>query len=122
MLLNNFFFIDQLQVEDNNCIANIRIEASHPILKGHFPQQPVVPGVCMLEMQKEILQSALGSSFMLSSASIVKFLTMFTPDQTTTAQYTIQFQHMEHGIEVTSTLTHGEQVFLKFKGVYFIRP
>jgi 3-hydroxyacyl-[acyl-carrier-protein] dehydratase len=121
MLLNNFFFIDKLLHVKNSITADIHIEASHDILNGHFPQQPVVPGVCMLEMQKEVLQQALQKPLFMASASMVKFLTMFTPDQMTQAQFQIQYLETESGIQVTSSLVHGERVFLKCKGVYTVR-
>ena len=42
-------------VRDANILSEIEIsgtaywDESHPILKGHFPRQPVVPGICQVE-------------------------------------------------------------------------
>lgn len=121
MLLNNFFFIDKLNHTDGRIDAEIRIDPSHDILKGHFPQQPVVPGVCMLEMQKEVMQQSLQKPLFMPSASMVKFLTMFTPDKSISAQFQIQYAITEDRIQVTSSLINSETIFLKFKGVYTFR-
>lgn len=45
-----FLFIERAQVESSNEISGQAIwPRTHPILQGHFPHRPVVPGVCLLE-------------------------------------------------------------------------
>jgi 3-hydroxyacyl-[acyl-carrier-protein] dehydratase len=91
----------------------------HAILKGHFPIQPIVPGVCMLEMLKEILQQQLKKTLKLQSAPVVKFLTMFAPPTFTHAIFTIQRMQPDiNQFQVTATLQHDQTVFMKFKGVF----
>ncbi len=119
MLLNNFYYLDDLQVSDTSVKAGIRIETAHPILQGHFPQQAVVPGVCMMDMLQEILDQAYAKKFQLQSASVVKFLTLFAPPQFVAAGWDIQCVPAgESAYSVNATLQQGEVVFMKFKGVY----
>jgi 3-hydroxyacyl-[acyl-carrier-protein] dehydratase len=117
MLLNNFFYIDSITQEENGINASIHINVEHEILKGHFPDQPVVPGVCMLEMLKEILQQHLNESLQLQSAPVVKFLAMFAPPQFTHATCAIQLLKTDNNIfQVNATLQHEGTIFMKFKG------
>lgn len=119
MLLNNFFYIDQMQTEDNQIVSDIRINTDHEILKGHFPGQPVVPGVCMIEMLKEVLGQAFGQRFQMKSASMIKFLTMFAPPAFDRARFFIQTNGNEQSVwQVNATLQFEEHIFLKFKGVF----
>lgn len=120
MLLNNFFYIDTVQVEKNICETSIHINALHEIFKGHFPSQPIVPGVCLLEMQKEILQQLLNEKLCLQSAPMVKFLTMFIPTQNNQASLNMQLDRQGQSIQVSSTLSHQERIYFKFKGKYII--
>ena len=62
MLAGDFFYIRSLQAEGISVVALLEINPLHKIFKGHFPGQPVVPGVCMLQMGREILEKALGQS------------------------------------------------------------
>lgn len=122
MLLNNFYYLDSLQVTDTVVKADIRIETDHPILKGHFPQQAVVPGVCMMDMLQEILTKAFNQAFELKSASVIKFLTLFAPPQFTQASWDIQcVASADHLYSVSATLQQDAQVFMKFKGIYSVR-
>lgn len=44
LFVKNADIVSETEIEGVVCW-----DASHPILQGHFPQQPVVPGVCQLE-------------------------------------------------------------------------
>jgi 3-hydroxymyristoyl/3-hydroxydecanoyl-(acyl carrier protein) dehydratase len=61
--------------------ATLRIAADHPALAGHFPGQPVVPGVLILERVLQALQSAQGNAGRVVGLPQVKFLTPLLPDQ-----------------------------------------
>jgi 3-hydroxyacyl-[acyl-carrier-protein] dehydratase len=117
MLLNNFFEIDNLEILPTGLLVDIRIHTDHEILKAHFPEQGIVPGVCMLEMLKEILQSHFNKSLMMESASVVKFLNMFTTPQLDKATFAIQINHNDT-YDIDATLKNDTQVFLKFRGVF----
>lgn len=118
MLKNNFFYIKQITRQQSNIISDITLNAAHGIFEGHFPGQPVVPGVCMLQMQREILEEALGIKLQLKESSMIKFLTMLVPTQYDAATFNMDIQESDHALLVTSTLTASDVVFLKFKGSY----
>lgn len=117
MLLNDFFTIQTLNHEPGNLQADIAIRPDHPIFDGHFPGQPVVPGVCMISMLKEVMQVALNQSMQLVASPSIKFLTMFTPSQTTTAHFSVNYSVSDTGlITINATLSGAEVIFFKFNG------
>ena len=59
MLQGNFFTINHIHQDENSVKASIELNPVHPIFEGHFPQTPVVPGVCMMQMVKEVLRNHL---------------------------------------------------------------
>lgn len=58
--------------------AALRIEAGHPALPGHFPGQPVVPGVVLLERVAAALRDWRGDRVGKLDA---KFLQPLLPDE-----------------------------------------
>lgn len=119
MLLNNFFTITSNQQIDQQISTSIAINCEHEILKGHFPQQAVVPGVCMVEMLKEVLQENLNKKLMMKSSSMIKFLTMFTPPEIATANFIINIKTTEENqYQIDANLALEEKVFMKFKGIF----
>jgi 3-hydroxymyristoyl/3-hydroxydecanoyl-(acyl carrier protein) dehydratase len=60
-------------------IATLRIPAAHPSLPGHFPGNPVVPGVVLLDRVAAALQAWRGDA--VCGFPQVKFLTPLLPEE-----------------------------------------
>lgn len=118
MLLNNLFIPESLHADASTWTATLRLVPEHPILCGHFPGQPVVPGVCMLDVLSELVAKALQREVRLSEASQVKFLQMWTPEQAPRADYSFTLTELADGWKVDAVLKHQDKVFLKFMGQY----
>lgn len=59
----------------------LRIAADHPSLPGHFPGQPVVPGVLLLDRIIDAAQAWLGHPISVRSLPQVKFVAPLLPDK-----------------------------------------
>lgn len=57
------------------------IPASHPCLAGHFPGNPVVPAVVLLECVGDALSKALGRRVHITAVPAVKFLEPLLPER-----------------------------------------
>ncbi|MGH8173700.1 MAG: hydroxymyristoyl-ACP dehydratase [Rhodanobacteraceae bacterium] len=57
----------------------LRIGAQHPSLPGHFPGNPVVPGVVLLDRIASALENAGAGRF--ARIGAVKFIAPLRPDQ-----------------------------------------
>jgi 3-hydroxyacyl-[acyl-carrier-protein] dehydratase len=119
MLIGNFFSISQIQTHQGSIEAVIEINPTHQIFEGHFPGQPVVPGVCMLQMVKEILESSMKKKLILLHADHIKFLSMIDPRKTTSIRTEINFQLSEESrILLSASLFNERIVYMKMKGVF----
>ena len=119
MLLNDFFVISNTESSATEIWAEIIINANHKIFEGHFPNQPVVPGVCMMQMVKEILESGLAKATRLVSADHLKFLSVIDPQKNNTVHAETNYTLLATGdINVTARLYFNEITFFKFKGVF----
>jgi 3-hydroxyacyl-[acyl-carrier-protein] dehydratase len=57
------------------------IAASHPSLAGHFPGNPIVPGVVLLEAVAHALREAVGAGARVTALPSVKFVRPVRPEQ-----------------------------------------
>ena len=62
--------------------AMLSIPAQHPALAGHFPGNPVVPGVVLLDGVIAAAEAWLGTNFHVEGLSHAKFLAQLKPDET----------------------------------------
>ena len=61
--------------------ATLRIPANHPALTGHFPGNPIVPGVVILDAVICAAEAWLGDGFHVHGLSHAKFLDPLLPDE-----------------------------------------
>lgn len=92
---------------------DICIGADHPSLPGHFPGQPLVPGVVLLEQVGLALKAWRGQR--LSRVNEAKFVAPLLPDEqatvslleTTTGQPAIRFEIRRSGTLLARGLVEG---------------
>jgi len=119
MLLNDFFTINKKESSATEIWVELIINPRHRIFEGHFPGQPVVPGVCMMQMIKEILEEVLGKETNLVKAADMKFLAVLNPQENNLVHASIKYTADESGaINVTASLFKDELVHFKFKGQF----
>ena len=119
MLAGNFFNIDHLEVNGFDVKAELVINTRHKIFEGHFPGQPVVPGVCMMQMVKEIMEEVTKKKMDLVKAHEMKFLAIIDPAQNNIISATLKYTMEENGnITSVAIFFKDELVHFKFKGQF----
>nr|WP_294859291.1 hypothetical protein [uncultured Fluviicola sp.] len=119
ILKDTFYKINALKFEENILEAEISINADHMIYEGHFPGNPVTPGVVQLELVKEILGTQFNKTVQLKSLATSKFLAVLNPVNTPEATFKITVTEQEdQSLKVSGQLSTTEAVCLKFSGIY----
>ncbi len=120
MLKDNLYTIRTKNVlSESEIELDIQLDQEHEIFKGHFPQQAVLPGVCLIDMLTEILSEHLNKPLQLTDASAVKYLRMVTPDKDSNLKLKLTFDQQESGVALqASSLLEDASTNMKFKGVY----
>ncbi len=59
--------------------ASERVDADSPWFSGHFPNDPVLPGIAQLNLVMESIEAALGRSLVLQSLVRIKFKRLVRP-------------------------------------------
>jgi 3-hydroxymyristoyl/3-hydroxydecanoyl-(acyl carrier protein) dehydratase len=87
-----------MQIKSSGCIS-----ADHPALAGHFPGQPIVPGVLLL---REVL-AAIEHQWHLAAGPVswtaVKFSASLMPDEPF-----VMWMQMSGGQRILFTITRGD--------------
>ncbi|EHQ30848.1 hotdog family protein [Mucilaginibacter paludis] len=121
MLKNSLYKIGSFDHQDGIIQASLEINEHHEILKGHFPGQPVLPGACMLQIVKEILENELNQNLRLKIATNLKFLQLIDPQKDNILQLTLNYKLTEDNeISITAGLSSAQTVCFKFQGVFAV--
>ncbi|HSG67114.1 MAG TPA: hypothetical protein VK994_00310 [Bacteroidales bacterium] len=79
MTLKKVFAISDPLWGDGQFKARIGFDPDHALFEGHFPGQPVVPGVVLIRIAREMTEIITGKALALHEAANVKFLNMIDP-------------------------------------------
>lgn len=107
---------------DGSHLFTIAFNAEHEIFKGHFPAQKVVPGVCQIEIIRQLARRVLGESLCFTNAINVKFTAMIDPERSTRVNVRIKTHVVDKNVAVDSSIFDSQATFLKFKGTFTIDP
>ncbi len=119
MLLKDFYTITQFEEESNIVTARISINPAHEIFKGHFPGNPIVPGVTMVQIVKELLGQKQGKTLFLQKAVNVKFMNILNPDTDPDVTVKITVKSIEGEVTTAySTITKEDKTYFKFSGQF----
>lgn len=77
MLQGSFYDIQQSNPDG----YTIRFNVQHPIFSGHFPEHPIVPGACIVQIAEEVATISIGYPVRFSAIRDLKFRQPITPDQ-----------------------------------------
>jgi 3-hydroxyacyl-[acyl-carrier-protein] dehydratase len=126
MLSGLFYDIQTVTKEESVDIqykfcAVVALNDSHPIYKGHFPGNPVVPGACQVQMVRELIEKVVAHPVRLTESDNIKFLSMINPRNNPQLEIKIEIKpYTGNDIAVTASIGSGAVVFSKFKGKFQI--
>lgn len=118
ILQDNFYTISSIQLENDTLNATLKLNASHSIFEGHFPENPVTPGVVQMEIIKELLATHYNRPIALVSMSNCKFLAILNPTETPIVDVTISIKEEDGNLKVSATIAFEEKGYLKLAAVY----
>lgn len=116
------FKINALLHKAESIEAEIIIDEASEILNGHFPGQPVVPGACMVQLVKDVLEEVLQISLLQKRAGSIKFISMLLPDNSLPAKLFITYKIEDDGvISVNAKLLNNNAACFKFQAAYITK-
>lgn len=120
MLLKDFYTINSLEKKDGHKYeAVLSINEKHEVFNGHFPGNPIMPGVCMMQIIKELTEKVTQTNLMMQSLTNVKFMALINPEVNPELKLELDVIETEEGtIKVKNTTTFHETVALKLSSTY----
>jgi 3-hydroxyacyl-[acyl-carrier-protein] dehydratase len=91
----------------------VRLNPAHAIFSGHFPDNPVLPGVCSMMITRECASRIAGQSLEYAAVKEARFLAVVTPDTVLTVN--LKLSKDNDGYPLDATICSGETTMFKLK-------
>ena len=113
------FSCAEIENSERQCQGIIQVNVNHPVFDGHFPGNPIVPGVCQVQMVKELVERAMDHQLRLFESDNIKFLSMINPREITILEVSLHIKPINASqVTANAVIGSGSKVFLKFKGKF----
>lgn len=119
ILKNSLYKITSSNPEEKS--FNLELVLDCLVYRAHFPEQPITPGVCIIQIASELLKELLQSDFELVSVLNAKFLAVINPLETNSIIYTFKKVVVDEDTEtvkVSVIVSNPETIFTKLSLLY----
>jgi 3-hydroxymyristoyl/3-hydroxydecanoyl-(acyl carrier protein) dehydratase len=97
-LIDDFYKITQQISGDSEFEYILSLNKEHFIYQAHFPGNPITPGVCIIQMCKELMEEHTGEKLFLKKIVNVKFLSVINP---------LEYEVLRVAFSKVSTMDNG---------------
>jgi len=118
MLIEGLYTIDDLKSSETDINARITLNANHEIFKGHFPGNPIMPGVCMMQIIKELTEKVLEKELILQTSTNIKFMAKINPETHPNLLINISYIEEDGILKIKNTSYFEETLALKLSAKY----
>lgn len=115
MLLNRYFTVASEQAQEDGYLFDLRLLADCEVYKGHFPGNPVSPGVCSLQMIKECAERITGKPLFLRLVNQCRYTALVSPQVCPDLQLHLSVTENGDDYTLTARLFRGETTYLELK-------
>lgn len=114
LLLNDFYKIQNVQTSGEVTEFQICFNEQHFIYAAHFPGNPITPGVCIIQIVKELSKKILNGNIFVKIIKNVKYLKIIHPNEFPHIVFKIELNHIDNQYyNEKVTVFYGETIFAK---------
>jgi 3-hydroxyacyl-[acyl-carrier-protein] dehydratase len=114
MLIKNYYTVTGRHTEGDTSVFEISLNADCEVYRGHFPNEPISPGVCNIQMIKECAELVVCKPLIMNNLQQCRLTTLVTPLEHPNVEVRLQLTETENEtFKLHATLGKGEDIYLE---------
>ena len=114
ILKDNFYHIKEIQRSDIGVKFLVHLNVEHFIYAAHFPKNPITPGVCIVQIVKELTEELLQTSLFLKTVINIKFTQVINPLTHTEVTFALSVPKKDDdGYRVSAGVERNDEIFAR---------
>ena len=118
-LKDNFFRIKNSCQTETGFDFIIEFNPEHFIYQAHFPENPITPGVCIIQIIKELLIENVQCNLFLKKVHNIKFLNVINPLENKEVAFSISIITEDNDThKISAVVRNAEKIFAKLSMLF----
>ena len=118
ILKNRFYSATSMQEADGLHLARITLAYENEIFKAHFPDFPILPGACLVQISKEFIEEKLQQKIQIVQFKNLKFLKTVNPEEFPEIIIRFSYQKREENYAASVNYSKDEHLFCKLDYIF----
>lgn len=110
---DQFFTLESISEEDGVHLATVSLNPAHSVYQGHFPEQPIAPGVMLMDMCRRVAGAILKAEVRIAAARSMKFVKIVDPNNVGSLTIKITFKDSEAGQQMNCVACWDDDTYFK---------
>ena len=115
MLIENYYKVNDIIAGTGKTLFMVSLNSDCNVYKGHFPENPISPGVCNIQMIKECAELIVGKHLFMHNLQHCRLTTLITPLVYPQVEVTILMEKREDVYKLKATIGKNEEIYLELK-------
>lgn len=116
LLENKYYKIVHRDANGLSAVFHIALLPDCDVYRGHFPGNPVCPGVCNIQTIKECVMLLTGRRMQISTIKQCRLTAIASPSICPEVDVTIDVLPTDRGFSVTAKIADAEKTYMEYKG------
>ncbi|MEL5895446.1 beta-hydroxyacyl-ACP dehydratase [Bacteroides sp. GD17] len=113
---NKYYKILDAKVDGLDAVYRIALLPDCDVYRGHFPGNPVSPGVCNIETIKECAMLLTGKRLLISTIKQCRLTAVASPALCPEVDVILSLLPTDKGFTVTARIADAERTYMEYKG------
>lgn len=113
VLENKLYNIVETENSPGKCLTSINLIRESGIFKGHFPGNPITPGVVIIAIAREILEKAVGHKLFIKTVPSVKYISVLSPQNTSAVYFDMTYNLVGNQIKTKVIVKDDTTIFVR---------
>jgi len=97
--------------------AELTFHAEHELYKGHFPGNPITPGVCLVQSINDLVEDHFDGA-RIKEVRKCKFTAIHNPNVVPNVLAIINVKQVDGQLKASCVIEHEAQVYVKYQGTF----
>lgn len=115
MMIENYYKINDVIAGTGKTLFIVSLNSDCKVYEGHFPERPISPGVCNIQMIKECAELIIGKPLFMHNLQQCRLTTLITPLVYSQVEVTLFMEKKADVYKLKATIGKNEEIYLELK-------